>query len=309
MLYPTPHYEKLKALLDNDKLPLEDKGAIQQATLRYQQWRSDSLALLDIGLSPDRLLKQLVDKLNLYKNYIDIDLIFDSTQDFLYRQKGQLKLDNTIVEEFLPFLINDTLIPTVSRSGVTLGPTPTFSSAYFASTLKSGQPGGGLSIRTKDQDFAISRRLYLRASHYPDFPVSDSITQNAYIAYVAAECKTNLDKTMFQEACATAHDVKVAVSGAKYYLLVEWLDMKPLSTASTDIDEVILLRKAKRLNSNIRQYYSLSKNRKEKRSAYLEHLHNNPLRVESFERFIDHMKTLFSDESPEENNVLDVGYF
>jgi hypothetical protein len=39
------------------------------------------------------LLKLLID----YKNYIDIKLIFDSPNDFLYRQKGQLKLDNTIL--------------------------------------------------------------------------------------------------------------------------------------------------------------------------------------------------------------------
>lgn len=46
-----------------------------------------------------------------------------------------------------------------------------------------------------------------------------------HIAYVAAECKTNLDKTMFQEAAATALDVKSAVPGANYYLLCEWLDI------------------------------------------------------------------------------------
>src|SRR5258707_5790168 len=53
------------------------------------------------------------------------------------------------------------------------------------------------------------------------------------------------DKTMFQEACATAHDTKSAVAGAKYYLLCEWLDMTPVSTAPTDID-----RKSTRLNSS-----------------------------------------------------------
>jgi hypothetical protein len=47
---------------------------------------------------------------------------------------------------------------------------------------------------------------------------------------VVSECKTNLDKTMFQGACATAHDVKSSVSGARYYLLAEWLDMTPVST-------------------------------------------------------------------------------
>ena len=41
------------------------------------------------------------------------------------------------------------------------------------------------------------------------------------LGYVMAELKTNLDKTMYQEASATAHDIKLAVTGAKYYLLCD----------------------------------------------------------------------------------------
>ncbi|MDY7004688.1 MAG: Bpu10I family restriction endonuclease [Cyanobacteriota bacterium] len=33
----------------------------------------------------------------------------------------------------------------------------------------------------------------------------------SHIGYVCAECKTNLDKTMFQEAVATSRDLKKAV--------------------------------------------------------------------------------------------------
>ncbi|WP_293152061.1 hypothetical protein [Okeania sp. SIO2C9] len=39
---------------------------------------------------------------NKYKRFIELDLIFDSSENFFYRQKWQLKLDNTILEEFLP---------------------------------------------------------------------------------------------------------------------------------------------------------------------------------------------------------------
>lgn len=70
------------------------------------------------------------------------------------------------------------------------------------------------------------------------------------------ELKTNLDKTMYQEASATAHDIKLAVTGAKYYLLCDFLDMTPISTATTDIDEILIVRKAKRINSNIRKEFS-----------------------------------------------------
>lgn len=224
--FPTPHLEKLTATLANEKLPTADKPGIERALEQYRKWTVD---LDSITGSPEEKLQRMVSLLNSYRMFIDVDTIFDSQQDFLYRQKGQLKLDNSVIEEFLPRLIHPTILPEIDGFDVVVGPTTCFSSIYFAASLDTPQLGGGLNIRTKAQDFAISKRVYLKASHHPTF--EQAITRDTCIAYVVAECKTNLDKTMFQEACATAHDVKAAVSGAHYYLLCEWLDMAPLSTA------------------------------------------------------------------------------
>jgi len=114
---------------------------------------------------------------------------------------------------------------------------------------------------------------------------------------------------MFQEACATAHDVKSAVPGAKYYLLCEWLDMPPVSTAPTDIDEIIILRKAKRLSSNVRSRFSTYDGRQASRETYVMHLKKSPLRLELFQRFINHIRQLLTSEGPEEKSVLELGYF
>jgi len=108
------------------------------------------------------------------------------------------------------------------------------------------------------------------------FEAAETETKATTITYFAAECKTNLDKTMFQEACATARDTKFAVAGARYYLLVEWFDMTPLSTGATDIDEIIILRKAKRLSSNIRREFATSAGRKARRKEYVDHLNAAP---------------------------------
>ena len=35
---PTPHGDKLTALLDNEKLPKNDKPRLQQAIQRYEDW-------------------------------------------------------------------------------------------------------------------------------------------------------------------------------------------------------------------------------------------------------------------------------
>ena len=91
---------------------------------------------------------------------------------------------------------------------VVVGPTTCFSSVYFSTSLEIPVVGGGLEVRAKDQDFAISKKLFLKASHDATFSGPATVTKETHIGFVVAECKTNLDKTMFQEACATAHDVK-----------------------------------------------------------------------------------------------------
>ena len=251
MNLPTPHLEKLNAVLANEKLPSTDKPVVEEAIQRYRAW---IFALQQVqGDNWDEVALQMVTLLNEYKLFVEVDIIFDREDDFLYRQKGQTKLDNSIIEEFLPHLVSKCLMKDADDTNLSLGPTTAFSAIYFASSLDAPAIGGGITVRTKDQDFAIAKRVYLKASHDPEY--QESITKAFDIAFVVGECKTNLDKTMFQEAVATAHDVKSAVTGAKYYLLCEWLDMTPQSTAATDIDEVIILRKAKRLSSNVRSAF------------------------------------------------------
>ena len=94
MTLPTPHLDKLNAVMDNDKLPIDDRERIECAIEKYHVWinamadtQGDQLAIID----------RLVALLSAYKQFIDLDTIFDSKSDFLYRQKGQLKLDNTVI--------------------------------------------------------------------------------------------------------------------------------------------------------------------------------------------------------------------
>jgi len=303
MALQTPHLEKLKATLQNDKLPLTDRPRLEIAIKKYYQWIDD---LRQVKGNQDEVIEKMIVLLNEYKIYIDVDLIFDSDEDFLYRQKGQLKLDNSIIEEFLPWLLNATLT-TEKNVDIHVGPNKCFSSIYFTSTINNPLPDGGLQVRTKDQDFAISKRLFIQTSHDPEFV--NASKQETHIAYIAAEIKTNLDKTMFQEACATAHDVKTAVSGSKYFLLCEWLDMTPINTATTDIDEVMLLRDTKRISSNIRAQYSTSTGRKKHRKDYITRLQKHPLRKEIFNRFIGHIMRIIEDENPIEDDVLKNGFF
>ena len=305
--FPTPHKDKLIALLNNDKLPENDKKQVQACIVRYEQWQQEMNNIQLSAQAPNEVLKLLIDSLNIYKFYVDVDLIFDSSNDFLYRQKGQLKLDNSVIEEFLPRLIHPSVIPEIDISLYQIGPTTTFAGAYFESSLNNQKKGAGLSIRSKAQDFAIARQLYLRSSHYSDF--SESIDRNTFIAYVVAECKTNLDKTMFQESCATANNLRIAVSGAKYFLLCEWLDMTPISTAPTDIEEVLILRQAKRISANKRQEFSHFEGRQAARESFVSFLLEHPFSLTVFTRFRDHIQHLLNHNLLIEKDVLEIGYF
>ena len=299
---PTPHGDKLRALVLNEKLPAEDQPRVRQAIECYEKWLQE---LRGVQGTHSARIAQMVSLLNAYKRHIDVDLIFDSNNDFLYRQKGQLKLDNTIIEEFLPLLVTTTLGNQLQNYELSFGPTTCFSGIRFESSIASPRLGGGMWLREKDHDFAISAKLFIQTSHYPDF--REDVTAETYIAYMAAECKTNLDKTMFQEAAATALDVKTAVPGAKYYLLCEWLDMTPINTSTTAIDEIIILRKAKRLPSNVRGQFSTMAGRQTNRAMFTEYLDSHPFSVETFTRFLDYLRKMLDDD--EEGDVLIRGYF
>src|SRR5437660_5219049 len=52
---------------------------------------------------------------------------------------------------------------------------------------------------------------------------------------------------MFQEAAGTATRLKMGCPISKYFMLAEYLDMEPEDCRLTDIDNVFLLRHAKRL--------------------------------------------------------------
>jgi hypothetical protein len=301
---PSPHGDKLKALLDNDKLPNSDHSRVEETVRKYNTWLSDMAKVEAQGTGA---IDELVALLNDYKFHVDINLIFDSPHDFLYRQKGQLKLDNTVIEEFLPWVFTKAIPGVWKDRGLRLGPTNCFSHLRFDSTIRAPSTGGGMATRTKDQDFAISRELFLKVSHDSEF--HDAVESQTHIAYVAAEIKTNLDKTMFQEAAATAYDLKLAVPNSRYYLLCEWLDMTPISTSVTAIEKVIVLRKAKRLASNVRKEFSSVKGREQARPDYVKYLRTHPYSSDAFGLLVREVEDMIGDGAEEDEVVLGRGWF
>lgn len=299
---PTPHLAKLSALLRNPRLPEADKLRVREAAARYYQWIAE---IKTVQPGEADTVDLLIAATNSYKRFIELDLIFDSPEDFLYRQKGQLKLDNTILEEFLPQLVYRSL--TGIDATYELGPRNTFASLTFLSSIGNPGHGGGPSVRTKDQDFILGRKLYLKTSFHRDFQEADLV--ESHIGYVCAECKTNLDKTMFQEAVATSRDLKMAVPSSLYFLVCEFLDMTPVSIIPTQIDDVLIVRKAKRLSSNIRQEFTDANARRTHRQEYVQYLDSCQYCADVFRRMVGKIQALIDNTAPDADRVLDRGHF
>lgn len=300
--FSRPHYGKLIACLENPRLPEPDKEILEEAIRKYHQWISE---LESVEQGQVDTVEKLVETTNKYKRFIELNLIFDSRENFLYRQKGQLKLDNTILEEFLPQLLFRSLRG-IDES-FELGPRNTFAGLSFLSSVGNPGKGGEPNVRTKNQDFILGKKLYLKTSFDSDFQNYKLI--ESHLGYVCAECKTNLDKTMFQEAVATSRDLKIAVPGSLYFLICEFLDMTPVSIISTQIDDVLIVRKTKRMSSNIRQEYRTPEARRMHRQGYIEFLDASKYYPDVFGRMIGKIQTLIDNTSPSVDNVLNQGHF
>lgn len=182
-------------------------------------------------------------------------LIAKKGSSFIKRQKGQLKLDNSIIEEFLIHLVCEDVLKGLP-DGIETGSQTAFMSLIFRpSKIDRLVERPEIVLKQKDQDFTIGKSLFYQIS--PDEKFDKDVTTNGklFLSVLAAEVKVNYDKTMFQECAGTASRLKQGCPLSKYYVLVEYLDMKPEDVSLTDIDNVFILRKAKRLPFNKRNIY------------------------------------------------------
>lgn len=248
-----PHKDKLEAAIANPKAA-QDLDILQEALNAYNSWIESIHNLQSTG---DEYLTDLVRGLNSYKDYLEVELIARRGSDFIKRQKGQLKLDNSVIEEFLPYLVDTRLLNNLpTEYELETGSQTSFMSLSFCPTNIQTLHKPQIEIKDKDQDFAIGKSIYYKFSTDQDFAAESTITGQMFLAVLAAECKVNYDKTMFQECCGTAARLKQGCPISKYYALVEYLDMSPEDTRLTSIDNVYLLRKAKRLPYEKRSVYS-----------------------------------------------------
>lgn len=277
-----PHKDKLEAALANPKAAA-DRGVLEEALRAYNTWISNMRAITATG---DDFLREMVSYLNEYKDYLEVELVARQGSDFLKRQKGQLKLDNSVIEEFLPYLVDSKLLNNLPTTfNVETGSQTSFMSLSFCpSSIQKLNDKPEIVIKDKDQDFTIGKSVYYKFSSDENFSAAKTIDGRLFLAVLAVECKVNYDKTMFQECAGTAARLKQGCPISKYYALVEYLDMQPEDVRLTSIDNVFLLRKAKRLPYEKRSIYEEVRRQHEE----------NPINFDVMKNFVKEMQSFIN---------------
>lgn len=291
----TPHREKLLAAIKNPKAKA-DKSLLEEAFKQYEDWSDRLTKLTSKG---DKRVEEMTSLLNEYKDFLEVDLIAKKGSPFIKRQKGQMKLDNSIIEEFLIHLVSDDILKGLPK-GIETGSQTAFMSLTFRpSTIEGLVEQPEIVLKQKDQDFTIGKSIYYQFS--PDEKFDKKVTANGklFLAVLAAEVKVNYDKTMFQECAGTASRLKQGCPLSKYYALVEYLDMKPEDVRLTDIDNVFLLRKAKRLPFEKRSIFE------EVRDQHRDF----PISSDVMKRFVKEMQDFISSTWYDPEQALNRGSF
>src|SRR5260221_8499017 len=201
----TPHKEKLLAAIENPKAK-QDIDLLKQALSEYESWIKKLTALKSSG---NARIIDMTKLLNEYKDFLEVDLIASKGSDFLKRQKGQLKLDNSVLEEFLIHLVNPSLLKNLPKFELDKGPQTAFMSLSFRpSTISSLNDKPEVILKVKDQDFTIGKTIHFKFSSDRSFTKEKTTEGELFLAVLAAECKVNYDKTMFQECAGTAARLK-----------------------------------------------------------------------------------------------------
>lgn len=291
----TPHRDKLLAAIKNPKAKA-DKPLLEEAFKQYEGWSDKLTKLTSKG---DKRVEEMTSLLNEYKDFLEVDLIAKKGSPFIKRQKGQMKLDNSIIEEFLIHLVCDDILEGLPKGIETGSQTAFMSFTFRPSTIDRLVKQPEIVLKQKDQDFTIGKSIYYQLS--PDEKFDKKVTANGklFLAVLAAEVKVNYDKTMFQECAGTASRLKQGCPLSKYYALVEYLDMKPEDVRLTDIDNVFLLRKAKRLPFEKRSIFE------EVRDQHRDF----PISSDVMKRFVKEMQDFISSTWYDPEQALNRGSF
>lgn len=202
----------------------------------YEKWRKQSLS---IERSNRESNDRLVDHFEAYKKFID-------GEDYKKAFTSQSKLHSTVLEEFMYYLFRR--IPHIEAM-MKLGPTRAYTNLFFApADLKKLQVDCGMNVYTKNQDFAISKAVHISATpgESPEKERPKPAGELIFVPVLSIECKTYIDKTMYEGAVATAERIKQGNPYSRFIVVSEFYDVShDVDPKHSKIDQIYVLRKQK----------------------------------------------------------------
>lgn len=135
----------------------------------------------------------------------------------------------------------------LSGKHISWGRTQAYTNLYFAPpSIDAFEESSNIVINVKNQDFSISKEVILKSR------VSNSERwqeNKIYVPVVSIECKTYLDKTMYEGSVSTAEKIKRGNPYCIFLIVTETyevsLDVDPKYSL---IDQIYVLRKESRNN-------------------------------------------------------------
>lgn len=209
---------------------------LNDIVVEYQKYLVSNLELM--GTSDEvvekrvELLNQYYDSLRKYEDDRGIRL-----EDIW---KSQSKFRSTILEEFIAILF-DSIPQEYQTENLKLGASKAYLNLYFyGKNFKSFITKPEIKINVKDQDFAIFREINVRID-------KEKKATKISVPVVALECKTYIDKTMYEGSVATAEKIKIGNPCTMFGIVTETYDIsRSVIPAYSRIDQIYVLRKSAR---------------------------------------------------------------
>ena len=217
-------------------------------------------------------LDKAVEALNEYK-----DFVFQNNR----RPNGkpyysaQSKFEPTIIEEFIYRILRE-----IFGNGVLLyGSVKAYSSMYFSHTgINSFKTGAKIEFNEKDQDVGIYKQ--------EEVTTKSGQIREISIPIVCIECKTYLDKTMYEGSVATASKIKTGNPHCLFFVVTETYDIasSAVDIEASDIDNIYILRKQRRNATS-----------------------SNPIFADVFEHMLQHIERNLTDRLSVDE-MIEMGY-
>lgn len=229
------HGDNLEHKIEIEKNP-KNKKLLREIKAKYQSWKNENL---EIKGTNETDIKYKVKLLNDYKSFIEQPK-YKKEAGNRFGFTSQSQLHSSVLEEFMYYLLKD--IKKLSNKQLNWGRTKAYTNLYFApKNIDKFEESSNIVINVKDQDFSISKEVILKSR-----VSNNEIWQESeiFVPIVSVECKTYLDKTMYEGSVSTAEKIKKGNPYCIFLIVTETYEVNlDVDPKCSSIDQIYVLKK------------------------------------------------------------------